>query len=59
MSARSKARKRALDVLYAAEARGVDPLVVLDERMQDFVAVNRVRYVTLLRPAEDTQLAAG
>ena len=35
MSARSKARKRALDVLYAAEARGVDPLIVLDERMQE------------------------
>ena len=34
MSARSKARKRALDVLYAAEARGVDPLVVLAERME-------------------------
>ena len=27
-----KARKRALDVLYAAEARGVDPLAVLAER---------------------------
>lgn len=35
MSARSKARKRALDVLYAAEARGVDPVTVLDERMQE------------------------
>ena len=35
MTARSKARKRALDVLYAAEARGVDPLIVLDERMQE------------------------
>ena len=35
MSARSKARKRALDVLYAAEARGVNPLTVLDERMQE------------------------
>ncbi|TKV61548.1 transcription antitermination factor NusB [Nakamurella flava] len=34
MSARSKARKRALDVLFAAEARGVDPLTVLDERLQ-------------------------
>src|SRR6478672_4954370 len=34
MSARSKARKRALDVLYAAEARGVDPLIVLAERME-------------------------
>ena len=35
MTARSKARKRALDVLYAAEARGVNPLTVLDERMQE------------------------
>ena len=34
MSARSKSRKRALDVMYAAEARGVNPLVVLEERMQ-------------------------
>ncbi|HEY4993259.1 MAG TPA: transcription antitermination factor NusB [Nakamurella sp.] len=34
MSARSKSRKRALDVLYAAEARGVSPLVVLAERME-------------------------
>jgi transcription antitermination protein NusB len=33
MSARSKARKRALDVLYAADARGADPLDVLDERI--------------------------
>ena len=31
MSARSKARKRALDVLFEAEARGVDPLTVLAE----------------------------
>lgn len=35
MSARSKARKRALDVLYAAEARGVNPVIVLDERMAE------------------------
>ena len=34
MSARSKSRKRALDVLYAAEARDVDPLLVLGERME-------------------------
>jgi transcription antitermination protein NusB len=33
VAARSKARKRALDILFAAEARGVDPLVVLDERL--------------------------
>lgn len=32
MSARSKARKRALDVLYAADARAVDPLTVMAER---------------------------
>ncbi len=35
MAARSKARKRALDALYAAEARGVDPLTVLPERISD------------------------
>ena len=34
MSARSKSRKRALDVLYAAGARGVSPLIVLAERME-------------------------
>ena len=33
MSARSKARKRALDVLYAADARGADPVDVLTERI--------------------------
>ena len=33
MSARTKARKRALDVLYAADARGADPLDVLTERI--------------------------
>ena len=32
MSARSKARKRALDVVFAADARNVDPLTLLDER---------------------------
>lgn len=32
MSARTKARKRALDILYAAEARDADPLSVLQER---------------------------
>ncbi len=35
MAARSKARKRALDILYAAEARDVDALDVLDERLAD------------------------
>jgi N utilization substance protein B len=32
MSARSKARKRALDVLFESEARGVSPLATLAER---------------------------
>lgn len=32
MSARSKARKRALDLVFAADARNVDPLSLLDER---------------------------
>ena len=32
MRARTKARKRALDILFEAEARGVDPLAVLADR---------------------------
>ncbi len=32
MAARSKSRKRALDVIFAADARNADPLVILDER---------------------------
>jgi transcription antitermination protein NusB len=32
MAARSKARKRAVDVLYEAEVRGVDPLRTLADR---------------------------
>lgn len=31
MAARHKARKRALDVLYQADVRGMDPATVLDE----------------------------
>jgi N utilization substance protein B len=33
VSARSKARKRALDVLYEADVRGVDPVSTLAERI--------------------------
>ena len=33
MTARSKARKRALDVLFESEARGVAPLATLAERL--------------------------
>lgn len=35
MAARSKARKRALDILYAAEMRGLDPVVWMDESIAD------------------------
>ena len=35
MSARSKARKRALDILYAAEMRGQDPVATLDAAIAD------------------------
>jgi N utilization substance protein B len=34
MSARTKARKRALDVLYEAEQRRTDPLVTLQDRLE-------------------------
>lgn len=34
MGARSKARKRALDVLYEAEQRSTDPLVTLQDRIE-------------------------
>ena len=34
-SARSKARKRALDILFESEVRGTDPLVTLAERAAD------------------------
>jgi hypothetical protein len=41
-------RDRALTLRHASESRGR----VLDERMDRFLAVNRVHYVTLLRPQE-------
>ena len=34
MSARSKSRKRALDVLFAADARDVDPMVIMAQRAE-------------------------
>jgi N utilization substance protein B len=33
MAARSKARKRALDVLYESDVRGADPLGILADRI--------------------------
>jgi N utilization substance protein B len=35
MPARSKARKRALDVLYAAELRGQDPVAALESAVAE------------------------
>ena len=35
MPARSKARKRALDVLFASELRGEDPVVALDRAVEE------------------------
>ncbi|MGH3362411.1 MAG: transcription antitermination factor NusB [Nocardioides sp.] len=35
MSARSKARKRALDVLFASEMRGEDPVVALERAIEE------------------------
>lgn len=35
MGARSKARKRALDILFEADVRGSDPLTVLADRRSD------------------------
>jgi len=35
LSARSKARKRALDLLFAGEARGVSPVALLDQAIAD------------------------
>jgi transcription antitermination protein NusB len=34
MSARSKARKRAVDILFEADQRGADPLVILQQRRE-------------------------
>ncbi len=34
MSARSKARKRAVDILFEADQRGADPLVILEQRRE-------------------------
>ncbi len=48
MSARTKARKRALDVLYAADARNSDPLEVLGERIDTVEAAPLGEYAEVL-----------
>ena len=63
MSARHKARKRALDVLFESEQRGRDPLTTLAERVQRAeppvapYAVELVEGVTAHRAAIDGVLA--
>ena len=63
MGARSKARKRALDILYAAEMRGEEPATALDRAIaagegptNDYTA-DLVRGVVELRPRIDELLA--
>ena len=48
MPARSKARKRALDVLFEADQRGLDPLQLLAERLAGPGAVMPEYAVTLV-----------
>jgi transcription antitermination protein NusB len=48
-SSRSKARKRALDVLFEAELRGSDPLQTLEERSADDGPPVRDYTATLVR----------
>src|SRR6266550_4211320 len=49
MPARSKARKRALDVLYAADLRGQDPVEALDAVIADGEAPTNPYTETLVR----------
>ena len=49
MAARSKARKRALDVLYAAEMRGQDPVQALETAVADGEGPSNPYTETLVR----------
>ena len=68
MAARSKARKRAVDVLYEADLRGTDPLATLKDRVAladppvNEYTVELVEGVTGVRPRIDdilTRYAEG
>ena len=48
MRARTKARKRALDILFESEARGDDPLAVLEQRRETDDAPPVSDYAALL-----------
>lgn len=49
MSARSKARKRALDIVFAAEARGTTPEALLEEQIASGQAPANDHTVALVR----------
>lgn len=53
MSARTKARKRALDVLYAAELRGETATAALDRAIAEGEAPTNDYTVTLVRGVEE------
>jgi len=48
-TARTKARKRALDVLFAAEARGLSPVDMLDQAIADGEGPGNAYTATLVR----------
>jgi N utilization substance protein B len=49
LSARAKARKRALDFLYEADIRGGDPLTLIAERaVEDISQISQAEYSLLL-----------
>ncbi|MBZ5741285.1 transcription antitermination factor NusB [Nocardioides mangrovi] len=55
MAARSKARKRALDVLYAAELRGESPVEALDRAIADGEGPTNDYTATLVRGVVEQQ----
>lgn len=48
MGARTKARKRALDLLYEAEMRGLEPLALVGERLAEGAGVALPEYAVTL-----------
>ncbi len=48
MGARTKARKRALDLLYEAEMRGLEPLALVRDRLGDGAGVALPEYAVTL-----------
>ena len=55
MSARTKARKRALDVLYASELRAEDPVAALDHAVADGEGPTNAYTATLVRGVVEHQ----